>query len=241
MYSDNGTTFVGAKKQIKELYEFHNKQETQADFNQFCTNEVITWGFIPPNAPHFGGLWEAAVKSAKYHLSRIVGQAHLTYEELQTVLSEIEAVLNSRPITPLSEDPNDLSYLTPGHFLIGTALNSFPYRDLSEINVNRLLRRQRVEQLRQQFWRRWSSEYLSSLQERSKWRQNSGIQLRPNQLVLVKQQNLAPLQWTLGRVVEIHPGSDNIARTATVKTVKGTYTRPLSKLAILPLETPTTD
>lgn len=241
MYSDNGTTFVGAKKQIKELYEFYNKQETQSDLNQFCANEGICWGFIPPNAPHFGGLWEAAVKSAKHHLTRIVGQAHLTFEELQTVLSEIEAILNSRPITPLSEDPNDLSYLSPGHFLVGTALNSFPCRDFSEINENRLLRWQRVEQLRQHFWRRWSSEYLGSLQERSKWKQNSGIQLRVNQLVLVKQQNLPPLQWVIGRVLEIHPGSDNVVRTATIKTAKGTYVRPLLKLAILPLEIQMTD
>ncbi|XP_029177719.1 uncharacterized protein LOC114945619 [Nylanderia fulva] len=241
MYSDNGTTFVGAKKQIKELYEFYNKQETQSDLNQFCANEGICWGFIPPNAPHFGGLWEAAVKSAKHHLTRIVGQAHLNFEELQTVLSEIEAILNSRPITPLSVDPNDLCYHGPGHFLVGTALNSFPCRDFCEINENRLLRWQRVEQLRQHFWRRWSSEYLGSLQERSKWKQNSGIQLRVNQLVLVKQQNLPPLQWAIGRVLEIHPGSDNVKRTATIKTTKGTYVRPLSKLAILPSEIQTTD
>lgn len=180
MYSDNGTTFVGVKKQLKELCEFYNKQETQSDFKHFCTDKGITWGFIPPNAPHFGGLWEAAVKSAKYHLSRIVDQVHLTFEELQTVSYEIEAILNSHPITPLSEDPNDLSYLSPGHFLVDATLNSFPCSDFSEVNETRLLRWQRVEQLRQHFWRRWSSEYLGSLQERSKWKQNSGIQLRVN-------------------------------------------------------------
>lgn len=237
MYSDNGTTFVGAQKQLKELYDFYRNQKTQSDLRQFLSNQGISWSFIPPNAPHFGGLWEAAVKSAKYHAARIVGQAHLTFEEMQTVLSEIEAILNSRPITPLSEDPNDLAYLTLGHFLVGTALNSFPCNDVSEINENRLLRWQRVEQIRQHFWRRWSGEYLNSLQERLKWKENTGTQLRVNQLVFVKQQNLAPLQWVLGRVVDVHPGSDNIVRTATVKTIKGAFVRPLSKLAILPIET----
>jgi len=151
MYSDNGTTFVDAQKQLKELYDFYRNQKTQSDLRQFLSNQGISWSFIPPNAPHFGGLWEAAVKSAKYHAARIVGQAHLTFEEMQTVLSEIEAILNSRPITPLSEDPNDLAYLTPGHFLVGTALNNFPCNDVSEINENRLLRWQRVEQIRQHF------------------------------------------------------------------------------------------
>lgn len=169
MYSDNGTTFVGAQRQLEEFYEFYRKQETRSGLDQFLSDQGIAWSFIPPNAPHFGGLWEAAVKSAKYHMSRIVGQAHLTYEEMQTVLSEIEAILNSRPITPLSEDPNDLLCLTPGHFLVGTALNSFPCDDISDIKENRLVRWQRVEQLRQHFWRRWSVEYLNLLQERTRW------------------------------------------------------------------------
>ncbi|XP_071652185.1 uncharacterized protein [Temnothorax longispinosus] len=238
MYSDNGTTFVGAQKQLKELYDFYLKQTNMSQIEQFCSEQEISWNFIPPNAPHFGGLWEAAVKSAKFHMTRIVGKVHLTFEELQTVLCEIEAILNSRPLTQLSSDPNDLNYLTPDHFLIGTALNSFPCSDLSDVNENRLMRWQRVEQIRQHFWRRWSDEYLHSLQERSKWQSNTGIQLEPNQLVLIKQQNLAPLQWTPGRVQEVHPGSDNIARTATIKTSKSSFVRPLSRLAILPIDPP---
>ncbi|GAB1858924.1 Integrase catalytic domain-containing protein [Camponotus japonicus] len=238
MYSDNGTTFLGAQKQLKELYNFYNTQHTQFEIKQFLYNQKISWNFIPPNAPHFGGLWEAAVKSAKYHMARIIGKAHLTFEEMQTVLSEIEAILNSRPITALSEDPNDLAYLSPGHFLVGTTLNSFPCNNISDVNENRLTRWQRVEQVRQHFWQRWSNEYLHSLQERSKWKTNKGTQLSPNQLVLIKQQNLAPLQWPIGRVQSIHPGSDNVARTATIKTAQGTFVRPLSRIAILPIDSP---
>lgn len=237
MYSDNGTTFVGAQKQLKELYDFYNTQQVQSEIERFFCDQAISWNFDPPNAPHFGGLWEAAVKSAKYHMARIIGKAHLTFEEMQTVLGEIEATLNSRPITALSADPNDLVHLTPGHFLVGGALNSFPCNDISDVSENRLTRWQRVEQIRQHFWRRWSNEYLHSLQERPKWKANKGTQLSPNQLVLIKQQNLPPLQWLLGRVRSVHPGPDGISRAATVKTAQGLFVRPLSRLAILPIET----
>jgi len=81
---------------------------------------------------------------------------------MQTILCEIEAILNSCPLLPFSADSNDLAYLNPGHFLIGTTLNGLPCVDLSNVNENRLLWWQRVEQT-QAFWRRWSNEYLHSL------------------------------------------------------------------------------
>ncbi|XP_039303429.1 uncharacterized protein LOC120357331 [Solenopsis invicta] len=154
MFSDNGTTFVGAQNRLSEFYKIYNERQIQSDIKRFLYDQEISWNFIPPNTPHFGGLWEAAVKSAKFHMARIIGNAHLTFEEMQTLLCEIEAILNSRPMTPLSSDPNDLEYITPGHFLVGRALNSSPYSDLSNVPENRLVRWQRVEQLRQHFWQR---------------------------------------------------------------------------------------
>jgi len=175
MYSDNGSTFVGAHNQLKEVRDFLNSQQAQAGIKQFLCEQETTWKFIPPNAPHFGGLWEAAVKAVKHHMARIIGRAHLTFEEMQTVLAEIEAILNSRPLTQLSSDPSDLTYLSLGYFLVGTAMNSLLCRDLCDINENRLTCWQRVDQIRQHFWKRWSLEYLHSLQERSKWKINKDV------------------------------------------------------------------
>ncbi|XP_015190534.1 PREDICTED: uncharacterized protein LOC107074033 [Polistes dominula] len=126
IYSDNATTFVGA---ANEIQTFAARQ---------LTNDGIKWHFIPPRSPHFGGLWEAAVKSFKHHLVRIIGETLLTYEALLTYVLEIEAILNSRPLTPLSNDPNDLRALTPGHFLIGDSLISLPDHDYRDIPCGRL-------------------------------------------------------------------------------------------------------
>ncbi|XP_018400775.1 PREDICTED: uncharacterized protein LOC108778168 [Cyphomyrmex costatus] len=236
MWSDNGTTFVGSRHRLREFSNFLEKECIQNEIQSFLREQRITWDFIPPNAPHCGGLWEAAIKSAKFHLYRIIGNAHLTFEEMQTILCDIETILNSRPIAPLSEDPNDLAYLSPGHFLIGTTVDSFPCHDLSNISENRLVRWQRVEQLRQHFWRRWSSEYLHTLQARSKWKISKGDQLKIGQVVLIKQQGLHPLHWLLGRVQGVHPGTDGVVRTAEIKTAKGILTRPLTRIAILPID-----
>lgn len=148
MYSDNATTFVGAQKKIKEFYEFLQTDKTRTSFECFLRDHRTTWTFIPPNTPHFGGLWEAAVKSAKFHLARMIGGHNLTYEEMATILCKI-AVLNSHPLIPLSSDSNDLAYLSLGHFLISNPLNSFP--NLSDINTNRLMRWQLVQQICQKF------------------------------------------------------------------------------------------
>nr|CAI5839655.1 unnamed protein product [Callosobruchus analis] len=101
--------------------------------------DQITWHFNPPQAPHTGGYWEAAVKSVKFHLRRVLGNTAITYEEMYTLLVQIEACLNSRPLTPLSNDPSDYLPLTPAHFLIGDSLASIPQADVRNENPNRLL------------------------------------------------------------------------------------------------------
>lgn len=105
--------------------------------------EYIEWKFIPPTSPHMGGLWEAGVKSCKYHLRRVTAQ--FTFEELSTVLVQIKACVNSRPLSSMSEDPMDLQPFTPAHFLVGELLTSLPELDVNEIPCNRLSRWQMIQ------------------------------------------------------------------------------------------------
>ncbi|GFU21835.1 integrase catalytic domain-containing protein [Trichonephila clavipes] len=157
-------------------------------------------------AAHIGGLWEAGIKSTKQLLIKTMKSAVLNFEELVTLVTQIEACLNSRPLTPLSNDPQDLQPLTPGHFLIGAPMASFP----EEVPSQPACLKKRwnlIQHLRSQFWRRWHLEYLNQLQQRTKWnkpRRN----LKVNDMVLVKEDNLPPLQWSLGRVVQVFPGDD---------------------------------
>jgi hypothetical protein len=210
MYSDNGTNFVGANRELKEIGDFLRTKDFQNAVVDNLTNDGIEWRFIPPNSPHVGGIWEAGVKSFKNHFKRIAGTSLLTAEEMYTLLTLIEACLNSRPLTPLSDDPNDLEPLTPGHFLIGTALIAPAEYNLGEVPDNRLSRWQRVEKLRQEFWRRWSTEYLNQLQPRNKWQKTNLRPLKVGSMVILREENVPPLQWKLGRIVELHPGSDGI-------------------------------
>jgi len=175
------------------------------------------------------------VKAVKRHLIRMTREASLKYEELETLLIQIEAILNSRPITPISSDPNDLAALTPGHFLIGTPITSYPEPSLEGIPINRLSRWQYVQQLRQHFWQRWTREYLQSLQQRNKWQiQDAAIHV--GQMVILKEDNNPPLLWQLGRIQAVHPGNDGVVRVATIRTIKGTYKRPITRLCLLPVE-----
>ncbi|XP_029176757.1 uncharacterized protein LOC114944869 [Nylanderia fulva] len=124
VYSDCGTTFVGADRTLRELFKASTSEGLH--IARAANTQGIRWHFNPPAAPHFGGLWEAAVKSTKFHLRRVIGDTTLTFEELNTLLTQIEACLNSRPLQALSDDPDDTSALTPGHFIIGAPLLAIP-------------------------------------------------------------------------------------------------------------------
>ena len=232
MWSDHGTNFVGASRELKEMYEFLNLPETQRSIYDHCSTQGIQWRFIPENAPHFGGLWEAAVKSLKYHLRRIVGDVRLTFEELSTVLTQIEACLNSRPLTPLPEPEDGYEALTPGHFLIGKPLEALP-ESLDSRETGNLIRRWRLcQKLTMDFWQRWSNEYLTYLQRCSKWATPTK-NLQVGDVVCVRGQNLPPTKWPLARIVQVYPGKDGHTRVATVRTAQGTYRRPITKLVPL--------
>lgn len=236
MYSDNGKNFVGANNELKELYGLLNTREINEATIKYCTSEGIEWHFSPPLTPHFGGVWEAAVKSLKHHMKRTLRDTLFSFEEMCTYLSEIEAILNSRPLTPMSADPNDFQALTPGHFLIGQSFTSIPAYDVSSINANRLSSWQHVQKTRQDLWKRWSAEYLTEMNVRSKWHTGQPEIVKKNSLVVLRDDNLPPLRWALGRVIETHCGNDGIVRVVTVKTQNGVYKRGVRKVSPLPID-----
>lgn len=232
IYSDNGLNFVGANNQLRELYALFNSHEHNELINRYASNSHISWHFIPPNAPHFGGLWESTVKLFKHHFKRVVGDLLFTFEELSTFTTEIEGILCSRPITSMSSDPNDLPALTPAHYLIGKPLTALPEGDLRSIPENRLSTWQHINKVRQDFWARWHLEYLNELQKRAKWHKNAP-NLSIGSVVLVKERNLLCTHWALGRITKLYPGKDGIARTADLKTVNGELTRAVKTLCLI--------
>lgn len=149
LYSDNGTTFHGADKEIANAVSSWKSLPSNSIFQSL----YIEWTFIPPVAPHQGGLWEAAVKSAKHHLRRVVGDQQLTFEEFYTVLAQFEACLNSRPITRGSDDSTD--GLTPSHFWALEPVVAPMARDHTELPQARLQRWKLLQRFVQDFWRRW--------------------------------------------------------------------------------------
>jgi hypothetical protein len=230
--SDCGTNYKGADRYLQDVVKF--LFENKIDIGTDLSRRGITWTFDPPGCPHWGGIWEACVKQAKAHMYRVVGQTVLTFEELATLFCRIEAVLNSRPLCPLSSDPNDLEALSPGHFLIGQPLAALPEHPLRDVPSGRLSRYQMLQQMAQNFWTRWSLEYLHVLQQRLKWTDKTSPP-RVGDLVLVKDANLPPLRWRRGRIVNLFPGKDGTPRFAEVMVGDLVLKRAVATLSRLPL------
>ena len=229
IYSDNGTNLVGAQTELKKIISDRDSTET---ISNFAMQQGINFHFIPPGSPHMGGIWEAGIKSMKFHLRRVAGNAKLTFEEFCTLLCQIEAVLNSRPICPISNNPDTMQVLTPGHFLIGTSLLAPPDHNIIDLPSNRLSRWSYVQQMVQRLWKCWSHDYLHQLHQRTKWKD-----VQPNvtngDVVLLKEDNLPPLVWRKAVINDVHAGKDGLARVVTLRTATGTLKRPITKVCLL--------
>lgn len=234
LWSDNGTNFVGAAKELKTLFQ-EGKDNLAKEVSELLANDGTSWHFIPPRMPSYGGLWEAGIQSTKRHLTRINKDTKLTYEEMATLLAQIEACLNSRPLCQV--DNLTETILTPGHFLVGEPLINVPDRDYEHQKASLLTRWQLIQKMTQDFWRRWQTEYLNTLQQRYKW-QTPVSSPSVGDVVVIKDENLPPTKWLLARVEQLHPGTDNLVRVVTLRTPAGNdLKRPLSKLIPLPRET----
>jgi len=228
VFSDNGTNFVAGERELREAVEAFNQEKI---LNQL-SRRGIEWHFSPPAAPHFGGVWERLVKSCKAALRTTLNNRQVNEEVLRTVFTHVEALLNGRPLTHLSMDPEDLEPITPNHFLLGRANANLPPNVIE--NGQTCFRRRWLEAqfIVNQVWKRWLKEYVPALTERRKWLRPER-DLRVGDLVIVVDNNSPRGQWPLGRVLRLLPGKDGVVRTAEVKTKTGVYIRPAVKLCLL--------
>ncbi|CAH4038465.1 unnamed protein product [Pieris brassicae] len=230
IYSDNGTNFIGANRVLDSGYDELKRVFAEEQFATTITDMEINWHFNAPAWPSAGGLWEAAVKSLKAHTKKVIGDQKFTYEEVSTLVAQLETCLNTRPLCPISEDPEDINFLTPAHFLTGG-----PTLSLLPTENDLRTRWYLVEKTFQDIWKRWQSEYLPTLTSRSKW-QKPRENLKLQDLVAIHDANIPPGKWAMGRVVELHPGTDNIVRVVSLKTKNGVIKRPIVKLSPLPVQ-----
>jgi hypothetical protein len=232
VYSDNGTCFQGANNEFVKILK-----SIEAEIGEKLAEKSIRWHFTTPMAPHAGGIYESGVKSMKTHLVKECAYRTFDYELLMTLLCKIEAIVNSRPLTPLSDDPDDFEVLTPAHFLIGRSLVAKPERNFLPVPMNRLNRYQELQRLQQKLWNLWYHDYLHHLQTRPlKFRKLN--EFRVGDLVLLKDNNLPPLKWKIGRVKQLFPDKFGVVRNVLIKMPLQTSDkhRHIKYLAFLPLD-----
>nr|XP_027215199.1 uncharacterized protein LOC113808079 [Penaeus vannamei] len=225
--SDNGTNLVGAEKVLRQELQLLD----QTAICDTMSTRGISWCFNPPHASHFGGVWERQIRSIRRVLSGICYQQTLTDDSLHTLFCEVEAIINGRPLTRVTDDPDCLQPLTPSMLL---NLKGSPGPVMNTDNKNLYARRRwkQVQYLADLFWKRWSKEYLPLLQERQKWNIKRR-DVKKGDIVLALDERLPRGTWPLARVIEVMCDSDGHVRSAKLKTVSGEYIRPISKICLL--------
>lgn len=230
MFSDNGRNFVKASKEIRSLFKSINwKKVTDENLHK-----GIQWVFNVETAAHMNGLCERLIQSVKKPLRIILGQKQLTFRELQSVLTEVEGLINARPLVMSSEDPNDWNPISPSELIIGRRMDTLGDPNFkakgSSVDFKTMWRKRQLTL--NAFWKTWTKSYLMTLQIRQKWRQPSNDDLM-NKVVLIKDDNLNRNEWKLGRISELFKSRDGMVRAVALKTPKGTIRRPIQKLALL--------
>lgn len=230
--SDRGTNFVSACKELK-------MDEPSTDLNKYLQEQKCSWLFNPPHSSHMGGSWERLIGVARRILDSMflqMGSAQLTHEVLTTLMAEVCAIMNARPLIPVSSDPESPLILTPA-ILLTQKTGTLPYPPC-EFGKAELLKQQwkQVQSLADTFWERWRREYLSTLQSRTKW-QNRRPDLKEGDIVLMKDHQVKRNEWPMAMVVKTFPSGDRVTRKVEVKVIRqGTpkvYSRPISELVLL--------
>lgn len=230
MYSDNGTNFKGASNELKKAIN----DIDQNTIHRKLIVEGMTWSFIPPAAPHFGGCWERLIKTVKVALYNILKERYPKEEMLYTLFAEIEYLINSRPLTYVSTDPQDTESITPNDILLGKR-DLLPPPGVFSPNDEIVKKQWRTTQFWiDQFWIRWKKEYLTTLLPRIK-NFTSKRNLQIGDVVKILDQKTTRGDWPIGRITKILPGDDNHVRVVEVKTAFGVFLRPITKLTLIVL------
>ena len=231
MVSDNGSNFVAADREIRELVA----ELDQEQIRRTTANKGVEWYWNPPAAPHFGGVFESMIKAAKRAISAILQDADVTDEELQTCFTGVESLLNSRPLTTISDDPNDEPVLTPNHFIIGQMGGDIVPDSVDMTEFNPRQRWRRIQELIRRVWQRWLREYLPYIGSRHKWF-SKDKNLKEDDVVIVIDPDARRRDWKVGRIVRTYPGADGLVRVVDVKVGDKILKRPITKLSPLEMQ-----
>jgi len=209
MISDNASTFLAAAEDLQRLFESETLQRELQRHN-------VTWRFIPKRAPWYGGFWERMVGLTKQAIKRTLGRAFVTLQQLENIATEIEAMLNDRPLTYVSSDLSDPEPFTPFHLLFGRRIHQVPHalNKLKELEdptyVNGSDIREKVNKhsvLIEKFWSLWKTEYLTSLREFNKTCGHNDATIKVGDVVIVHDEK-PRMQWKLALVDELIKGED---------------------------------
>ena len=228
MYSDNGTNFTSADKELRDMIDVWNQKQ----INDELLKKHIEWHFIPPSASHMGGVWERMVKSVKRVLKAILKETPIKDETLSTAMCQVEKILNDRPITPSSGDPRDPEPLTPNKLLLLRGNPCVSPGEFHKRDNYYNCRFRQAQLIADKFWSRWLKEYLPLLQQRVKW-YDSVRNLSVGDVVLVCDDNCPRGQWPMGVVEEVHKGRDDLVRSVKLRCGTTRKTRPITKICLL--------
>lgn len=223
--SDNGRNLVSGEKELRAAIAAWNQEK----LHQFLLQRDVKWIFNPPAGSHFGGVWERCIRTVRKVMTALLNQQTLDDEGLVTLMCEVESIINSRPSTKVSDDPEDMEALTPNHLLL---LRSGSLLPPGIFNKDDLYSRRRWRQV-QYLWRRWIKEYLPSLQQRQKW-VKSRRNFTPGDIVLLVDENSARCTWPLARILEVKSNTKHgYVRMVTLKTKSTILERPIDKMVFL--------
>ena len=227
--SDNGGNFVSGNKELTEAITRWNNNQIR----EFLLQQSIKWVFNPPAGSHHGGVWERCIRTVRKIMNAICKEQTLDDEGLLTLMCKVEAIINGRPITKVSDDPNDWEALTPNHLLLLRAGPKLPPGLFEKEDCYSRRRWRQVQYMADVFWRRWIKEYLPSLQQRQRW-SKARRNLQVNDIVLLVDDSSPRSLWPLARVLEVHrSGHDGHVRSVKVKTRSSVLERPIDKIVLL--------